>query len=81
MESHAAEERDSNMMGTKQAAVRLGIRPGTLTRAVWDGRVSQPTKGPGGAFVWTEEDLRRAAWALLGRDLDDLAQGQEVSND
>ncbi len=28
--------------------------------------------GPGGAYVWTEVDLRRAAWVLLGCDLDDV---------
>ena len=65
------------MIGTKQAAAILGVRPGTLTRAIWEGRVPQPAKGPGGAFVWTETDLRRAAWALLGRDLDEVATGQE----
>lgn len=59
------------MIGTKQAAARLGLRPGTLTRAVWEGRVQPPGKGPGGAYIWTEADLRRASWALLGRDLDD----------
>jgi len=61
------------MIGTRQAAVILGLRPGTLTRAVWEGRLEPPAKGPGGAYVWTEMDLRRAAWALLRRDLGDMA--------
>jgi hypothetical protein len=61
------------MIGTRQAAVILGVRPGTLTRAVWEGRLEPPAKGPGGAYVWTEADLRRAAWALRGRDLGELA--------
>ncbi len=61
------------MIGTKQAAARLGLRPGTLTRAVWEGRIQPPAKGPGGAYIWTEADLRRASWVLLGRDLDDAA--------
>jgi hypothetical protein len=61
------------MIGTKQAAARLGLRPGTLTRAVWEGRIQPPAKGPGGAYIWTEADLRRASWTLLGRDLDDAA--------
>jgi len=65
------------MIGTKQAAVILGVRPGTLTRAVWDGRVTSPAKGPGGAFVWTDTDLRRAAWALLRRDLDEVATSRK----
>jgi hypothetical protein len=60
------------MIGTKQAAAILGLRPGTLTRAVWEGRLTPPAKAPGGAYVWTEADLRRAAWALLRRDLGDV---------
>ena len=69
------------MIGTKQAAVILGVRPGTLTRAVWEGRLPQPAKGPGGAYVWSQADLRQAAWALLGRDLDEVARGQGASHD
>ena len=61
------------MIGTKEAARILGLRPGTLARAVWDERFQSPAKGPGGAFIWTEADLRRASWALLKRDLDERA--------
>jgi hypothetical protein len=68
------------MIGTKQAAAILGLRPGTLTRAVWEGRVQPPAKGPGGAYIWTEADLRRAAWALLGRDLDDTASARKENS-
>jgi hypothetical protein len=60
------------MIGTRQAAAILGVRPGTLTRAVWEGRLAPPVKGPGGAYVWTDADLRRAAWVLLRRDLDEV---------
>ena len=69
------------MIGTKQAAAMLGVRPGTLTRAVWDGRIPQPAKGPGGAFMWTEDDLKKACWVLLGRDLSDVAGRKEVDRD
>jgi hypothetical protein len=68
------------MIGTKQAAAILGLRPGTLTRAVWEGRVQPPAKGPGGAYIWTEADLRRAAWALLGRDLDDTTVARKENS-
>ena len=69
------------MIGTKQAAAMLGVRPGTLTRAVWDERMPQPAKGPGGAFLWSEDDVRRASWVLLGRDLKDVAESKEVSHE
>jgi hypothetical protein len=62
------------MMGTRQVASILGVRPSTVAKAVWDGRIAPPTRGPGGAFIWTEADLRRASWALLKRDLDDAMQ-------
>jgi hypothetical protein len=61
---------------TRQAAKRLGISNSRLARAIWDERFLAPTKGPGGAFIWTEADLQRASWALLGHDLDEVASGQ-----
>lgn len=60
------------MMGTKQVAEILGIKPGTLTRAIWEGRVSPPEKGPGGAYLWRRKDIEQASWVLLGRSLEDV---------
>jgi len=57
------------MLSTKEAARRLGVSPSRLSRAVWAGNVQEPTRGPGGAFCWTAEDLERASWALLSRPL------------
>ena len=56
--------------GTQQVAKILDVRPSRLTRAIWEQRFSPPAKGPGGAFVWSEHDIRRAAWVLLHRTLD-----------
>jgi hypothetical protein len=67
---------ERNLRGTRQAAQLLGIPPNRLNRAVWDGRLAPPAKAPSGAFLWTEMDIRRAAWALLRRDLDDVANRQ-----
>ena len=64
------------MISTVQAASVLGIRPGTLAKAVWDGRVSAPAKGPGGAYHWTIHDIERASLRLLGRSLTDAALGR-----
>lgn len=36
--------------------------------------------GPAGDFLWTEDDVRRACWVLLKRDLDEMAGGQEASH-
>jgi len=60
------------MIGTKQAAAMLGVRPGTLTRAIWEGRIPPPTKGPGGAYVWSRLDIERASWVLRRRSADDV---------
>jgi len=67
-------------VSTKEAARVLGVPLTTLAKAVWLGRVHSPAKGPGGAYHWTRDDLVRAGWALLKRDLSDridaaLAEG------
>ena len=63
--------------GTRQVASILGVSTSRLARAIWDQRFDPPKKGPGGAFLWTDEDIRRACWSMLGRDLDDLL-GQSI---
>ena len=64
-------------LSTREAARVLGINPSRLSRAVWTGRIQEPERGPSGNFLWTTDDLRRASWALLRRDLDEVAKGQE----
>ena len=49
---------------TPQAARLLGISPSQLAKAVWDGRVAPPQKSPSGNYLWTQEDIEHAAWAL-----------------
>lgn len=69
----------TDAISTQAAARRLGVNPSALSRAVWAGRVSEPARSPVGTFMWTEADLRCAAWVLLHRDLEDvLRQRQEV---
>ena len=55
---------------TKEVAILLGVSPSRVSRAVWEGRLDPPQRGPSGAFLWEEADLRRASWVLLGMDLD-----------
>ena len=55
---------------TREVARALGIRPGKLSTAVWDGKVAEPQKAPSGAFLWTIEDIRRAGWVLLHREIE-----------
>ena len=69
------------MISTKQAATILGVKPGTLTRAIYEDRILPPEKGPGGAFVWTDANLRQASWVLLKRDLEDVKRLKENNND
>ena len=69
---------------TREVARLLEISTSRLARAIWDCRFDQPAKGPGGAFLWTEPDIRRACWVLLRRDLDEILrnrQEKEPSND
>ena len=61
---------------TRDVARLLGIGPSRLARAVWDGRIDPPTRAPGGAFLWTEDDIHRASWVLRARDASDVLGGQ-----
>jgi hypothetical protein len=69
------------MIGTKAAAEILGVRPGTLLRAVWENRLKEPARGPGRAFIWSDDELRRAAWLLRHMDLDDVIAERRVQGD
>ena len=66
---------------TPQVAQMLKISPGCLSRAVWDGRLESPEKGPGGAFLWAEEDIHRASWVLRRRSADDVLNKKGVKED
>ena len=52
---------------TPQVAGLLGIKPDTLQKAIWQGRVTQPMKGPSGHYLWTLRDIEHASWVLLHR--------------
>jgi hypothetical protein len=49
------------LLGTRQVAALLGVNPKLIQSAVWDGRIPQPERVPGGAYVWTPADIDRAA--------------------
>ena len=51
-------------MNTQQAAVALGISTAMLSRAVWERRFDPPQKSPSGGYLWTDEDVQRAALSL-----------------
>jgi hypothetical protein len=69
------------MTGTRDAAAMLGVRPGTLLKAIWEGRLPEPQRGPGKAFIWSENDLRRAAWLLCHQDLDTVLAERRAQAD
>ena len=48
-------------LGTREVARLLGIKPGRLSAAIWDGRIAEPARGPGDNFLWMDEDVARAA--------------------
>jgi len=68
------------MMGTKQVAALLGIRPNTFIRAIWEGRIPPPTKGLGGAYLWTRRDIEQASWVLRRRNADDVLSPKKVTD-
>ena len=46
---------------TREVARLIGVKPGTVGKAIWAGNIPTPHKGPGGAFLWTPADIDRAA--------------------
>ncbi len=50
---------------TRQVAIDvLGVKPDALSKAIWQGRVTPPTKSPSGQFLWTLPYIESAAWAM-----------------
>jgi len=60
------------LRSTRNVARLLGIGTSRLSRAIWDGRLPAPEKGPGGAYFWSDDDLTRASWHFRRRDASDL---------
>ena len=50
---------------TRQVAGLLHIKPDTLSKAIWQGRVKSPQKSPSGQFLWTKSNIEHASWVLL----------------
>lgn len=61
-------------LSTVEAAQVLGLKAGTLAKAVWDRRIPAPTKGPGACYHWTLSDIERASEKLLGHGLSEPAR-------
>ena len=54
-----------NFYSTRQVALTiLKVKPDTLQKAIWQGRVNPPSKSPSGQYLWTVRDVEGAAWAL-----------------
>ncbi|MCF7958553.1 MAG: hypothetical protein K9M57_08920 [Phycisphaerae bacterium] len=66
---------------TKAVGKLLGIRPARIQAALWNNRFAPPEKDCSGRYAWTDEDIRRAAWVLLKRDVSDLLDSQEVAHE
>ena len=65
---------------TRETAALLELRVTTLSRAVYEGRVTEPGKAPNGSFRWTPKDIERASWVLRRKSADDVL-GEEETND
>ncbi len=68
----------SNFMSTRQAAQRLGVLPGRLSRSIWEGRLHAPFRGPSGNYLWTLENVEHACWRLFGCSLEQLSDKREA---
>ena len=58
---------------TRQVSALFGIKVGTLSRALWEGRVEKPDTLPGGrALIWQVDDINKASWVMRHRDASDI---------
>lgn len=55
---------------TREVAQLLNVTPARLSRALWERKFEPPAKGPGNSYLWEDDDIHRAARALLRRDID-----------
>ena len=62
---------------TREVGELLGIRTGTLSRAIWERRLREPARGPGGCFLWTPEDVERASLLLCHKAAADVIAERE----
>ena len=63
---------------TKEVALMLGVKVGTLAASVWAGRIPEPDRSPAGHFLWTEHDISRACRVMRGRLLADVLAERDV---
>ena len=50
---------------TRQVATDiLRTKPDALSKAIWQNRVTPPTKSPSGQYLWTMPYIESAAWAM-----------------
>ena len=58
---------------TKEVSKLLGVKIGTLSRALFEDRIEPPQTIPGGrAYVWQVNDINKASWVMRHRDASDV---------
>lgn len=65
---------------TRDVARMLGVAVGTLGKAVWEGRIEAPVRGPGRCYLWTIGDIENASFVLRGRSANDVLPTDEGRN-
>lgn len=63
---------------TREVAGMLGIKPNTLNRAVYDGRINEPAM-IGKSRMWVLRDIEQASLVLLKRPLEDVLEERGIS--
>ena len=66
------------LFSTRQVALLLGVKPAALAKALWDGRIDPPAKGPSGNYLWRVNDIEKASWVMCRRAFGGLPRNVEV---
>jgi len=56
------------------------VKPASLAKAIWDGRIEPPAKGPSGNYLWRLSDIQKASWVMRRRAFDGLPEDNEWEN-
>jgi len=48
------------MINTKSAAEIIGVKQATLSKAVYQGRLAEPSQTPAGHYLWSQKDINAA---------------------
>jgi hypothetical protein len=61
------ERQNMKTVTTKQLAKLLGVRPGAVHSAIYNGRIKPPAINKSGEYHWSEKDVQAVSLIMTGK--------------